>query len=186
MPGPDGFQRIPPIAPEERTAAVTALLEETGATTDNPFLLTIARHPGLMRRWLPFTGKLMADGKLPPRLRELAVLRTAWRCQAAYAWGQHVRIGHAVGLTPGEVEAVCTGPEAPAWDGIERAVLRAADELHDAAVIGDATWADLAAQLDHAQLLELLFLLGQYRLLAGMQSSLRIAADPATGGLEAR
>ena len=55
---------------------------------------TLVRHPGLFRKWLPFGGKLLA-GKLPPRDRELLILRTGWNTRADYEWHQHVRIARA-------------------------------------------------------------------------------------------
>ena len=92
--------RIPPLEPDEQDDQARELLAGAaapGLPASNIFA-TLVRHPGLFRKWMPFGGKLLA-GKLPARERELLILRTGWRCQSAYEWGQHVLIGRHCGLT---------------------------------------------------------------------------------------
>src|SRR6266516_5901631 len=99
--------RIPPLGDDETNEETSALLEEVrlpNAEAVNIFT-TLVRHPGLFRRWLPFAGKLLA-GKLPPRERELLILRTGWLCRSEYEWGQHVIVGRAAGLTDDEIARV--------------------------------------------------------------------------------
>ncbi len=79
--------RVPPLGPEDATDDQRELLGALGGEGALNIFKTLARHPGLFRRWMPFGGKLMQGGKLPPRDRELVILRVAWRCQAAYEWG---------------------------------------------------------------------------------------------------
>ena len=53
------------------------------------------------------------------------------------------------GALAGErIEQVKAGPDHPAWSDFDRALLRAADELHDDSCISDATWAELRAAYD--------------------------------------
>jgi 4-carboxymuconolactone decarboxylase len=139
---------------------------------------TLVRHPGLFRRWAPFGGKLLG-GKLPARAREIVILRTAWRCGAAYEWGQHVAIARDAGLSADEIRAVANeGASAPGWPPAEAALLRAVDELVDDHCISDATWAALAAEFDdERQLIEVPMLSGHYAMLAGMLNSLGVQPD---------
>jgi len=81
--------RVQPLPPGERDAESRALIDSIGSNaTDNTFD-TLVRHPNLLRQWMPFTVALAVTGVLPPRLRELAILRTGWLCHAEYEWGQH-------------------------------------------------------------------------------------------------
>src|SRR3954452_4722494 len=129
--------RIAPLAPGEGDAQTTELLAELdGNVGASNIFTTLVRHPGLFRRWSPFGGKLLS-GKLPARDRELLILRTGWRTQAAYEGGQHVRIGLAAGLTEDEIQRIKAGPDADGWDDFDAVLLRAADELHDDACITD-------------------------------------------------
>ena len=53
------------------------------------------------------TGLLM-KGNLSPRVREIVILRVAWRSGSTYEWGQHVRIGLDSGLAQHEIDALAT------------------------------------------------------------------------------
>lgn len=189
MPSRDAHPRIPPLPPEARDAQAEELLAAVGVGTpvaDVPaanIFTTLVRHPGLLRKWLPFGGKLLT-GKLPARQRELLILRTGWRCGSEYEWGQHVLIGKATGLTDAEIAGIREGPGAPGWDPFDAALLRAADELHDDNRIGDATWRTLASRYDERQLIEVPMLVGQYHLVAFTLNTLGVERDPGVPGFD--
>ncbi|MHB8465456.1 MAG: carboxymuconolactone decarboxylase family protein [Acidimicrobiales bacterium] len=174
--------RIAPLRPDERDDQVRELLAgvKVGGEDANIFA-TLARHPGLMRRWLPFGGKLFA-GKLGARERELLILRTGWNCRAEYEWAQHVPMGLAAGLTEAEISRIPAGADAVGWEPFDEVLLRAADELHADFRISDATWAALAARYDDAQLIELPMLVGQYHLVAMTLNSLGVEMDEGLEG----
>jgi alkylhydroperoxidase family enzyme len=172
--------RIPPLPESEWDEDVRTLL---GGRAINVFT-TLVRHPGLYRRWLPFAGKLLVNGRIPARERELLILRTAWNCQAEYEWGHHVELGRAAGLSDAEIKRARLGAEADGWSDFDATLMRAADELHREAGIGDQTWARLAARYDERQLIELCMLVGQYHLVAFTLNSLGVQPEPGTPGLE--
>lgn len=177
--------RIAPLPLGEQDAQARELLASAsaaGAPAANIFA-TFVRHPGLFRKWMPFGGKLLA-GKVPARERELLILRTGWRCQAEYEWGQHVIIGRAAGLTDEEIERLKTGPDAPGWDPFDAALVRATDELHDDACISDATWGLLSDRYDERQLIELLMVVGQYHLVSFALNSLGVQREPGVAGFD--
>jgi 4-carboxymuconolactone decarboxylase len=113
---------------------------------------------------MPFTVALAVSDMLPPRLREIAILRTGWLCRAEYEWGQYAVLARRVGVSDEEIARVKSGPDAEGWTELEATVLRAADELHSNACITDGTWAVLAAHLDERQVIEVPMLVGQYEL----------------------
>src|SRR5215204_2099819 len=116
-PGRPQTPRIPPLRDDEMDEETSALLEEVrlpNAEAVNIFA-TLVRYPGLYRRWMPFAGKLLA-GKLPPRDRELLILRSAWRCGSSYEWGQHTRLAKAAEISDEEIDRVAAGADAPGWD----------------------------------------------------------------------
>jgi alkylhydroperoxidase family enzyme len=161
-----------------------ALLESVaapGGFASNIFA-TLVRNPGLFRHWLPFGGKLLS-GKIPARERELVILRTAWLCRSTYEWGQHVLVSRSTGVTDDEIARVRLGPDADAWGDFERVLLRAADELHADACIGEETWAALAARYDDKQLIELPMLVGHYHMVAYTLNSLGVQLEPGLEGL---
>ncbi|MBV8981843.1 MAG: carboxymuconolactone decarboxylase family protein [Acidimicrobiia bacterium] len=181
-PRPD-TPRIPPITPEERDEQTRELLGDLGVTGPASNIFdTLVRHPGLFRKWLPFGGKLLS-GKLPPRDRELLILRTGWLCRSAYEWGQHVLIARAAGVTDDEIARVVEGGGAEGWDPFESTLLRAADELHDDACIGDTTWAALRERYDERQLIELVMLVGHYHMVAFTLNTLGVQREAGVPGL---
>src|SRR5258706_8637510 len=127
--------RIPPFPAGERDAESRVLIGSIGSSaTDNTFD-TLAWHPNLLRQWMPFTVALAVTGVLPPRLRELAILRTGWLCRAEYEGGQHAVLARRVGISDQEIARVKSGPDAEGWTELEAAVLHAVDELHSDACV---------------------------------------------------
>ncbi len=185
MPARPTSPRIPPLPAAEQDDQHRELLAGAtapGSPASNIFA-TLVRHPGLFRKWMPFGGKMLS-GKLPARDRELLILRVGWRCQSEYEWGQHVIIGRAAGITDDEIERIKRGPTAEGWDPFDATLLRAADELHDDACIGDDTWAALAARYDERQLIEVPMVVGQYHLVSFTLNSLGVQREPGVTGFD--
>jgi alkylhydroperoxidase family enzyme len=137
-----------------------------------------AHHLPLSASWLPFTEMLAGDdARLRAEHRELSILRVAWRTRSGYEWAQHSRMGGDAGLTAAQIEAVMEGPAAPVWTPLERALVTAVDEIVDDHVVADATWADLAAHFEPAQVFELLFVIGGYLCLAGVLNSIGLQGE---------
>ena len=175
--------RIAPIPSEELPAEVLELLGE------GPHLnifKTLAHHPKLLKRWLVFGNHVLAKSSLPPRERELVILRIGWLCQAEYEWAQHVVIGRGSGLSDEEIARVTKGPDAPGWNELDRALLRATDELHGDAFISDATFQELSQQLETRQLIALIFAVGQYNLVSMALNTLGVQLEKGAAGFPAK
>ncbi len=168
--------RVPPLPLEEIPEELRVRLGGGGPVLN--IFRTLARHPKLLKRWLVFGGHVLSKSTLPPRERELVILRIGWLCRSGYEWGQHVVIGRHVGLGDEEIERIAEGPEAPGWSDDDRALLRAVDELHDDAFVADATWKALAARWNTQQLMDLVFTVGQYNLVSMALNTLGVQLDP--------
>ena len=175
--------RIAPLAKSEWNPAQTAILKpyEDSGRLYNVFT-TMARHPELAEDWLVFGRHILSDSTLPPRERELAILRIGWLCQAEYEWAQHARLGLTAGLTAEEIARITKGPEAPGWSEFDAAILTAVDELHRDAFISDATWNALAARYNEKQMMDLVFTVGQYNLVSMALNSFGVQLDPGLEG----
>jgi alkylhydroperoxidase family enzyme len=139
---------------------------------------TLAHHPKLLKRWLVFGNHVLGHNTLPPRERELVILRIGWLCRSGYEWGQHVRIGIDTGLTHEEVARIAQGPRAAGWSARDRALLQATDELHEDAFVSDATWSELARELDTQQCIDLVFTVGQYNMVSMALNTLGVQPEP--------
>ena len=176
-------QRIPPTTPadrDERTEGLLAAMRRPDGTDLNIFA-TLAHHPRLLKRWSAFGGTLLFRGRLPARDRELLILRTARLCNAEYEWGQHVLLARDADITDSEIERIPGDEIAADWGPRDQALLRAADELHERAVISDATWDMLADGYDYQQLIEVCMVVGQYHMVAFTLNSLGVELEPEPG-----
>jgi 4-carboxymuconolactone decarboxylase len=186
-------QRIDPLpssAVDRQMLGVIERLRELHQTPNSGevhgFYATLAHSPAVSACFLQLGTELSVNSTIPPRERELAILRVGWLCGAPYEWGEHVLIARRIGLSEEAIARAAEGSAAPGWSGRERAMLRAVEELHADAMISDASWADLADHFDQRQLLELTMLVGHYHLTAFVQNALRIPLSPRNRGLSAR
>jgi 4-carboxymuconolactone decarboxylase len=172
--------RVPPLPADEWDDDVDhALSGMLPAERRNPddagnLLATLVRHPKLTRAFLRFNNHLLFSSTLPPRLREIAVLRVAHRDSCEYEWRHHVDMGREAGLTDKDIDGVQRGE---ATDVLDRAVLNAVDELQEKSVVSDATWAVLSEHLDERQRMDLVFTIGCYGALAMAINTFGVVPD---------
>ena len=179
--------RIPPLPSDEWDDGLRKVLELSPGGTAEPMHIfaTLARadgaNPELFRRWMRFGAALLGGG-LPARLRELVILRTAYRFHGRYEWAQHLEMGEARGVTRPEMAALGDGAEGGLntvkWTPLERAALAAVDDTAEAGAVSDATWTALSAQLGEGEIIELLMLIAHYLMLTTVLRSLRVELEP--------
>ncbi len=138
---------------------------------------TLAHHPELTTAYHTFNGQVQFGTTLTQRQRELLILRVAAVRDCDYEWAQHTIIAGDVGLSGDEIARVAAGPDAPGWDDLDAALVRAVEELIVDAALSDATWASLAASLDARQLMDVIFTVGAYDTLAMFIGSVRMELD---------
>jgi alkylhydroperoxidase family enzyme len=138
---------------------------------------TLARHPGLATAFHTFNGHILFSTTLTPRMRELLVLRVAAVRGAEYEWAQHVVLAGDAGLSAGDIDRIAEGPDAEGWSPLDRAMVSAVDELLGDARVADPTWATLAGELEDQQLMDLVFTVGAYDVLAMMFRTFDVELD---------
>jgi alkylhydroperoxidase family enzyme len=183
--------RMPPLPPDDWPDSMSdALAALRPAEPRHPFpsrdpsrpkglnaLGMLAHHPALTRAFNTFNGHILFATTLSPRQRELLVLRVASLRDAAYEWTQHVVMAGEAGLTSDEVQRVREGSGAEGWSPLDRALVAAAEELVANARIGDDTWAGLRAELDDQQLMDVVFTVGAYEVVAMAFKSFDVELD---------
>jgi alkylhydroperoxidase family enzyme len=123
---------------------------------------TLAHAPKALTAFLGWGSYILSKrNALSARNRELVILRTGYNCRSGYEWTQHKRIGLDCELSEDEIERIKTGPDAAGWSDLDRAMLRATDELTDHHFVSDAAWAALAPLGDKGRM-DLVFTVGQY------------------------
>ena len=176
--------QTPRVAPLEKGSGTPAQQAMLASRADFNIYKTLAHHVDLYNRWSPLGQFVLNGSSLPPREREIVMLRMGWLCQSEYEWAQHARIGKAqAGLTNEDVHRIAEGPTAAGWSDFERTLLRMVDELRYDTMISDATWTALRARYSDQQAIEALYTAAQYQLVSMALNSLGIQLDP---GLEDR
>ena len=132
----------------------------------------------MCQKFWALAGHFLTGNTIPARDRELLVLRTAYLSRVDYEWAHHHdSYSTKAGLTVQDVARVTQGPEASGWSEADRALLRAADELHANRFISDATWKMLASRYDDHRLVEVVLTVGNYTMLGMYFNSLGVPIE---------
>ena len=184
--------RVAPRPNEEIDAEAFDLVNKVragagaGPATDMPeYMRIMVKHRSLFGPNM-IMGDTLYNGAIPPRERELAILRCGLLCRAPFEWGEHVRIGQRCGLTPEEINRVLEGSSAPEWNELDRAVIRGVEELIADQALSDETWDTLAKHWNEQQMIEFPFMVGQYVATAYVQNTLRVPLADYNPGLSSR
>jgi alkylhydroperoxidase family enzyme len=174
--------RIVPLSPpyEPEPAALLAAMMPPGVPPIGLFR-TFARNLPMTHAMADWGAYELSRGlSLSMRDREILIDRTCARCGAEYEWGVHVMFfAERVGFTADQVASLTHGSADDAcWGPRERALIRAADALHDTADLDDAVWSDLRAELSDEQLLDLLLLCGWYHAISFVSRASRVELEP--------
>jgi 4-carboxymuconolactone decarboxylase len=178
--------RIAPVTEAGATEKQRELLSALGGMAHLNVFATAVNHPKLFRSWLGFAGRLLQGSTLPPRDREIVILRVAYLCESPYEWGQHVQIARDAGLHDDEIVRVAEGPDAEGWPAWDALLIRATDELVRDHRLGEGTWDRLTEAYGTEQLIELPMLAGAYAMLAGLLNSVEVETEgplPAIGSV---
>jgi alkylhydroperoxidase family enzyme len=172
--------RIPPIErsrADPRSEAEFKRIESLGGYVPNMHL-TFGRHPDLYAAWLPFAVHVMPNSSLAARDRQLLIVGTSFAWRAIYPWSHHARISESLrALSRDEIARIEAGPDHASWSAGDAALLRACLETRHDGRISERTWKTLAARLRQDQLLDVVFTIGQYTLIATALNSLQVQLD---------
>ncbi len=178
--------RIKPLAESEWTAEQQKFLNPLKLAHPSGRVVnintTLANHPKLEERWLPWAMYIFTESTLPPREREILILRIGWLCRSEYEFGQHTLFAKSAGLTDEEIRRITEGPKAPGWDPFDATLLQAVDELHADAFVTDATWNALAKRYNKQQVMDVVATVGQYNLVSMFLNSFGVQLDEGVPG----
>jgi alkylhydroperoxidase family enzyme len=76
---------------------------------------TLAHHRPVLKGFLSLGSKLLTDGALPGREREIVILRAGWLSGSEYEFGQHTTIGRDAGLSDSEIARLADADDSGGW-----------------------------------------------------------------------
>jgi len=168
--------RIPMLSPEE----IDPMLRDASGVpiSKASFFRVMAHAPTAYAGLRPFTRAIFSQLSLDPKDRELVVLLVADMQGGEYQWAQHLEIGKAVGLTEEQIEAVrlrafdtaCISPR-------QAALLRFAEQVIANVRCDDETFQRVAGHYDNREIVETLFTIGNYMMLARISEVAQVPID---------
>lgn len=163
-----------------------ALESETAIALDgmksmNVFRM-LARADSLAPPIFEAATRLFTKGatEIPPRLRQVAILRVAGALNVEYLVTHHKLISRRVGMTEDEI-AACICVDETRWASVgwvESAVARYATESTLNVKVGDATFQAVRDTLPDRQLVELTVAVGLYNLIGRMLVAFEVEVEP--------
>jgi 4-carboxymuconolactone decarboxylase len=176
------MERIGPIQPpyDPEVADQLAAMMPPGVEPLRLFR-TIAHNPRILGKIR--SGNLLDRGSLDRIDRELAILRTCARCRSEYEWGIHVSVfGRRYGIPEDKLAGtVLWSSQDSRWSRSQRAIVRLADELHDAATVSNELWTELDRLFAPDQIVELMVLVGFYHTISFVTNGLSIELEERGG-----
>lgn len=150
-----------------------------------PLVLNVQRMTANAQSIFParsrLSNALMTHIALDPRLRELAILRTAKVCHSVYEWTQHLPPARQMLVTEEQIAAIENWSAANCFSELDRAVLKFTDEVNHHVKASRETLEALKRHLNPGQIVELLIIIGHWRQTASILETLEVDLDEFAG-----
>jgi 4-carboxymuconolactone decarboxylase len=160
---------MPPIPAERMTPAQREVAAELTAgrrgAVYGPFVPAL-RSPELTRRLQKVGEYLRYEPRLPPRLREMAILLVAREWTQDFEWDVHAPLAEREGLSRDVIDAIADGRRPAAAGEEEALVYDFFVELERSRGIGDGTYAQAVETFGEQGVIDLVALIGYYTTLA--------------------
>jgi AhpD family alkylhydroperoxidase len=170
--------RVPRLPLDEAKAAA----DEAGVPdymAELAIFQVLLNHPKLASGLNDLLARMLWQGKLDKRLRELAIMRIAWLTACEYEWSQHWRVALGLGVSADDLAGVRDWQSRAEFGSAERAVLSATDDVVRDGAVGAQSWAACrqAFGADQAVLVELVTAIGAWRMVSSILQSLDVPLE---------
>lgn len=129
--------------------------------------------------FLKLGGALLREGSLDPKLREIVILRVGMLSDAGYEVYQHKRVARAVGLSEEKIAGLAQGADHPAFDDLERLVIRFTDAVVRDVKAPEALFNAIQSSMDTRMVNELLLTIGFYMMVSRYLENLEVDIETA-------
>ncbi len=167
--------RVSTLDESEWTPSLEALLGPYESV--NNIFATLAHNEKAFEKWFPDFGIYVLNSSLPPREREILILRMGWLCYAEYEFGQHLPIGKIFGLTDSDVLNIIEGADAEGLSEADAVLIKAVDEIYTNSMISDDTWEKLKKTYDDEQLIDIITAIGEYYIVSLLANTFGVELD---------
>lgn len=168
--------RVPMLSPEAAQEAADLVGLPTFLTKLNIFRLLL-RRPRYAKGFSDALGYLLTGEALDHRLRELVIMRIAWRTGSDYEWTQHWELAQRFGVSTEDLLAVREGPASTRFDEIDRAALEATDQAVQGETIKPELLSVLSDRLGADATLELVATIGGWAMVSIILRTLEVPLE---------
>jgi len=175
---PSSEARVPRLPVDEAKAAA----DEAGVPdymAELAIFQVLLNHPKLASGLNDLLARMLWQGELDTRLRELAIMRIAWLTACEYEWSQHWRVAQGVGVSADDLVGVRDWHSYKAFGSAEWAVLAATDDVVRDGTISAESWAACKQEFgaNQATLVELVTAISAWRMVASILQSLQVPLE---------
>lgn len=169
-----------PYGDQGAASEETLKLLNSGAITLNVARM-IANSNAVFKYFNQLGGALIGKAKLDPKLREIAILRTAKVTGSVYEWTQHVPMAKHVGVSEAQVAAMDKWQGAACFNDLERRVLRFTDEVAANVKGSHEALEALKKDLSPAEIVELILSIGFWGMVARLLETTEVDLEDFAG-----
>jgi alkylhydroperoxidase family enzyme len=154
----------------------------------SPFVLNVQRMTAnaqsIFLHRSRLSNALFTQITIDPKLREMAILRTAKDCHSVYEWTQHVPAAKHVGVSDEQIAAIENWQTAKCFAEVERLVLQFTDEVNANVKGSRATLEALKQHLSPGEIIELLVIIGHWRQTASILETTEVELEDFAGKVD--
>ena len=173
---------LPYLDDKEATPEVLRILK-AGTVVLNVQRMT-ANAQSLFVQRSRLSNALFTQIAIDPRLREIAILRTAKDCHSVYEWTQHVPAAKHVGVSDDQIAAIENWQGARCFSEVERLVLQFTDEVNANVKASRETLEALKRHLSAQEIIELLIIIGHWRQTASILETTEVDLEDFAGKVD--
>jgi alkylhydroperoxidase family enzyme len=172
---------VPMLSPEEAAHAAERVGLPAFLAKLNIFRVLL-RRGRFAKGFSDALGYLLSGKALDARLRELAIMRIAWRTGSDYEWTQHWAIARQIGVCEEDLLAVRDGVDSERFDKAERAVMEAVDVAVAGGAIPREVLAALKQHMSDDAVLELVATVAGWAMVSVLLRSLEVPLEEGLDG----
>ena len=156
-------------------------IEDNGARVINLYK-AVANSPKVLLNFIRLGNSIVGRMGLPPKWRELVILRVAKLTNSEYEWAQHTSMALEMGISRGQLNAIADWGNSSKFNDEERAILQYTDEVTQNVSVTDSTFSTLKKFFDEQAIVELTLTAGYYGMIARVLVPLQVEVDEGTIG----
>ena len=176
--------RVRLIDKEEASAEVREIfqkIEDNEARILNLYKV-VAHSPKVWLSLIRLGNSIIGRTELPPKLREIVILRVARLTGSEYEWAQHAPVALQVGVSQKQLDAVPGWKNSAEFNNEERAVLQYTDEVAQQVKVTDQTFNTLKTFFNEQIIVELTRTIVYYEMVARLLVPLQVEIDESSVG----